>query len=300
LNLVGYTPGRIEFSGLPVEDRWILSSLCWIEGEVTKHLERFEFSSAASLIRDLTWNEFCDWYVEFLKERLRDPARKAIAQRVLSAVLDYICRLLHPIMPFVTEQVWQALAKAAPVRGIPEPALASESVCIAEWPAIPDNWGDVSVQNEVELWQRVITSIRNLRSERNVPASARITPMLVARSSDVASSLRRAASFIVTLTNSSEVAVVDQADRPTESAVTILPEVDVILPLANLIDRAAENARHKKTLTDIDRQVASLRAKLANAAFVSNAPAEVVEQTRAKLTDLLTQRTGVAAVLGDP
>ena len=151
---------------------------------------RFQFAEATRRLRDFTWNDFCDWYVEFLKGRLREPETRPTAQRVLAAVLDGLCRLLHPIVPFLTEQVWQALAEVAPSRGLPEPAPAAESVCIAPWPSYPGAWHDPEAEAVVAHWQEVVKALRNLRAERNVPKEARIAPILVA-AEPVAAMLRQ-------------------------------------------------------------------------------------------------------------
>ena len=255
----------------------------------TADLEGFQFAEASRRLRDFTWNDFCDWYVEFLKGRLRDPSSRPDAQRVLAAVLDGICRLLHPIMPFVTEQVWQALAQAAPTRGLPHPGAAAESVCIAPWPEYPEAWGDPEAEQVVGLWQEVTKSLRNLRAEREVPKEAKVAPILVA-SGTTADRLRQGEPFIRGLAPAASLTITESADRPAECAVAVLPEVEVILPLEGLIDKEAEAARHRKTLADIDRQIAGHQTKLNNESFVKNAPAAVVEQTRAKLAELLAQR----------
>ncbi len=121
MNLEGYEPAPVDSPTLPVEDRWILDGLDRTIAEVTADLEDFQFAEATRRLRDFTWNDFCDWYLEFVKGRLRDPGSRPTAQRVLAAVLDGLCRLLHPIMPFVTEQVWQGLASLAPVARPAEP-----------------------------------------------------------------------------------------------------------------------------------------------------------------------------------
>src|SRR5205085_5864809 len=126
MNLEGYEPGAILVEELPLEDRWILSRLATTTVAVTEQLENFRFSEAARTIYDFTWSEFCDWYVEMSKGRLRDPAGRALVQRVLVGVLDAVLRLTHPIMPFVAESVWQALADAAFERGLPGPEPAAE------------------------------------------------------------------------------------------------------------------------------------------------------------------------------
>jgi len=298
MNLEGYEPAPVDPATLPVEDRWILSLLSQTTQATTDELEHFQFAEMTKRLRDFTWNDFCDWYVEFLKARLRDPAARPAAQRVLAAVLDAICRLLHPIMPFVTEQVWQALAQAAPCRGLPVPEPAAESVCVAPWPAFPEAWRDAEAEQVVALWQDVTKALRNLRAERNLPREAKIEPILVA-SGVAADRLRLGAPFIQSLAPAATLTITGSAERPDESAVVVLPEVEIILPLAHLIDREAETARHRKTLADLDRQLAGHQNKLNNESFVKNAPSAVVDQTRAKLNELLAQRDSVAALLGE-
>jgi valyl-tRNA synthetase len=298
MNLKGYEPGPVDLGSLPVEDRWVLSLLARTARATTEDLENFRFSEAARRLRDFTWNDFCDWYVEFLKGRLRDPSTRPAAQRVLAAVLDGVCRLLHPIMPFVTEQVWQALADAAPARGLPDPSPAAESVCIAPWPEFPEAWDDPEAEQVVGLWQEVTKALRNLRSERNVPKEAKVEPTLVA-SGEAAERLRRGEPFIRALTPAAGLTITAAAERPAGSAVTVLPEVEIILPLADLIDTEAESARHRKTLADLDRQLSGHRAKLSNESFVKNAPATVVEQARARVAELEAQRASLAALLGE-
>ena len=296
MNLEGYEPAPVERADLPIEDRWILSLLAQTTAATTADLEAFQFAEATRRLRDFTWNDFCDWYVEFVKGRLRDPSARPLAQRVLAAVLDGLCRLLHPIVPFLTEQVWQALGQVAPRRGLPEPEPAAESVCIASWPAYPAAWADREAEQVIGLWQETTKALRNLRAERNVPKEARIAPILIA-AEPAASRLRQGEPFIRSLTPAATLTIAAAADRPAESAVAILPEVEIILPLSDLIDKEAEAARQRKTLADLDKQLASVQAKLRNESFTSRAPAEVVAQQRAKEAELLAQRAAVAAVL---
>jgi valyl-tRNA synthetase len=296
MKLEDYEPGAIEVATLPIEDRWILSLLSRTARETTVDLEAFRFAEAAKRLRDFTWNDFCDWYVEMLKERLNDAATRPAAQRVLVAVLDGLCRLLHPIVPFLTEQVWQALGEAAPSRGIPTSEAAAESVCIAAWPAYPESWNDPEAERIVGLWQEATRAIRNLRAERKVPDAARIEPILVAKGRTT-DELRQGAPFIQGLTRPSSISIAESVDRPAESAVAVLGDVEIILPLANLIDWTAEAARHRKGLTDNEKQRGAIVAKLGNDSFVSRAPAAVVEQQRAKLAELEAQHASIAALL---
>jgi valyl-tRNA synthetase len=221
-----------------------------------------------------------------------------MAQRVLAAVLDGLCRLLHPIVPFLTEQVWQALGQVAPRRGLPEPEPAAESVCIASWPAYPAAWADAGAEQAVGLWQEVTKALRNLRAERNIPKEARIAPIVIA-AEPAASNLRLGESFIRALAQASSLTLVPSADRPEDSAVVVLADVEIILPLADLIDKEAEAARQRKTLAEINKQLGSVQGKLRNESFISRAPAEVVAQQRAKEAELLSQRAAVLALLGE-
>jgi valyl-tRNA synthetase len=295
MNLQGYTSAVLDPKSLAIEDRWILDRLdCTIE-EVTSDFEQFQFAEAVRRLRDFTWGDFCDWYLEFVKGRLRDDLAKPDAQRMLAAVLDALSRLLHPIIPFVTEQVWQALNALAPKRGLSSLDQGAESICIAPWPRSM-GWRDESARKTVGLWCEVITALRNLKAERLVPKEARIAPILVARG-EVAQSLIQGEAFLKGLLSAESVTIVPEAERPADSAVSVLPEVEVILPLEGLIDHAAERAKQRKALADFQRQIGSLEAKLQNEAYVARAPAEVVAQTRAKLAELQLQRAAVSNLL---
>ena len=215
---------------------------------------------------------------------------------MLANVLDGLCRLLHPIVPFVTEQVWQALGTVAPRRGIPN-LEAEESVCIAAWPSYPESWEDAEAERVVGQWKEKVAAIRNLRAERNVPSAAKVAPILVA-SGEVGEILEAGSAFIASMTNASSLTIVAHSDRPAECAVFVFPDAEVILPMDGLIDREAELARHKKALVDIDRQLAAIRGKLGNEGFVARAPAEVVAQQRAKEAELLARRESVAQLVG--
>jgi valyl-tRNA synthetase len=295
MNLEGYEAAPLARESLPIEDRWILGELARTARETSDDLDHFRFAEASKRLRDFTWNEFCDWYVEFVKGRLREPGARPVAQRVLAAMLDSLCRLLHPFVPFVTEQVWQALAQVAPLRGVPRPLEAEESVCIAHWPHT-DDWYDSAAKRVVDQWREKIQALRNLKAERNVPKEAKITPILVAQG-EVAEALRLGEPFVRALTNAASITVVPGALKPAESAVAVLADCEVILPLAGLIDKEAESARHKKALAEIEKQLASAQAKLKNEGFVSRAAPEVVDQQRAKEAELIAQRAALLALL---
>jgi valyl-tRNA synthetase len=168
LNLEGYTPAAVRLDELPLEDRWVLSRLTTTTAAVTAQLEGYRFSEAARTIYDFTWSEFCDWYVEMSKGRLRDEAGRAVVQRVLVGVLDGILRLVQPIMPFVAESIWQALAEAAPVRSLPVPEPARESVVIAPWPSFPEGWQDQAMETRFGRMQELVRAVREVRNRYTV------------------------------------------------------------------------------------------------------------------------------------
>lgn len=291
MNLEGYEPASLDVASLPVEDRWILSLLARTTAGTTAELEAFRFAEAARQLRDFTWDDFCDWYIEFLKGRLRDAATRPAAQRVLALVLDGLCRLLHPILPFVTEQVWQALNQVAPQRldgRSSEPTLAAESICISRWPEYPADWQDSAAESVVRQWQEKIRAVRNLKAERDLPKDAKLRPILVA-TGPVAEALSRGEAYLLSLCPAASVSIVASAERPPNSAVVVLSDCEVILPLEGLIDKAAEAAKHRKALADVERQIASVRAKLSNDGFVTRAKPEVVAEQRAKLAELESQ-----------
>ncbi|MBC7818074.1 MAG: class I tRNA ligase family protein, partial [Planctomycetaceae bacterium] len=172
-----------QTSDLKLEDQWILSRLSHTAGEVTSMLGRYRFDEATRILRDFVWNEFCDWYLEMIKPRLRDEALKPIAQRVLVSVLDTIVRLLHPFAPFITEELWQRLNEIAPVRGLVDRtptsgqsnssdvgvrATAAPSVMLAPWPDVPTSWQNRDLERRFERLQETIVAVRNVRALYNI------------------------------------------------------------------------------------------------------------------------------------
>ncbi len=301
LNLEGYEPAPLATADAP-EDAWILGRLAATAREATAGLESFQFAEVARLVRDFTWNDFCDWYLELIKARLRDPDRRPAAQRTLVVALDGLCRLLHPIAPFVTEQIWQALGAVA--RDRPEPATgavatAAESVCIASWPEYPAALDSPEASAVVAQWREKIEALRNLRAERNVPAPAKIEPTIVADGA-VAAALRLGEEAIRSLAGASSLSIVGSAEPPAGAAVVVLADAEIHLPMAGLIDPEVEAAKRRKALADVDKQLASVRSKLGNEGFVARAPADVVAAQRAKEAELAAQRESLAALLGTP
>jgi valyl-tRNA synthetase len=301
MNLDGYTPHALKREELALEDRWILSRLAWATQAVTEQLEGFRFSDVARTLYDFIWSEFCDWYIEMAKGRLKgEPGASATGartsvQRVLVGVLDAIVRLIQPVMPFVAESLWSALNEVAFERGLPNPEPATESVMIAAWPAFPGDWRDAGMETSMGRMQELVRSVREVRNRYNLDPKLPLDAF-VRCSETVASDFRTLAPFIQQLGGIGKLESRPDVTKPAQAASYVTPEFEVYLSLKGLIDPVAETKRLDKQLGDKRKQLASAQAKLQNANFVKNAPPEIVEQQRASIADLQKQ---IAAIEGN-
>ncbi len=169
MNLENYSAAPVAAEALLVEDRWILSRLATVTAQTTAALDGYKFAEAARLLYDFAWDEFCSFYLEMVKSRLQDPAARPAAQRILAHVLDVLLRLLHPVTPFITEEIWQLLKAAAPVRGLREPATASQSVMIAPWPTADTKLQDAEIEAQFARFQAILAGLREVRSRQDIP-----------------------------------------------------------------------------------------------------------------------------------
>jgi valyl-tRNA synthetase len=294
-----------------IEDRWILSRLATTTAAVNDHLEHFHFSDAIRTLYDFTWSEFCDWYLEMAKSRLRtdtNPDRKGgveasatenpsltvgvstrvLAQRMLAGVLDAILKLLHPIMPFVTESIWQVLNESAFERGLPNPEPAAESVMIALWSEFPAEWRDAAIEQRIGRMQELVRAVRNIRNEFNVGEKDAVD-VSVRCGPAVAGDFQQLAPFILPLAKVGKLDCGSDLAKPPQSAAYVHPDFEVYVHLKGLIDVPAELKRLDKQKADKEKQLQGVRGKLSNASFVERAPAEVVEQQKQFETDLAQQ-----------
>jgi valyl-tRNA synthetase len=288
LNLDGYSPGALRLEELRIEDRWILSRLTATAEAVTAQLEGYHFSEATRTIYDFMWSEFCDWYVEMSKGRLRDDASRATVQRVLVGVLDGILRLVQPVMPFVAESLWQALNEAAFERGLPAPEPAAESVTIAPWPAFPAAWRDAAVEVRIGRMQELVGSVREVRNRYTIDPKTAVD-VFVRCGPAVAEDFRALAPFITALAGVGRLESGPDTVKPKQSATCVSGEFEAYVPLAGLIDVKAELARLEKQKAEKLRVLQAARAKLANSNFVDRAPPEVVQQEKDRVNDLQAQ-----------
>ena len=292
LNLEGYTPGVVDPADLAIEDKWILSRLATVTQEVTSLLNVYKFDAATRSLRDFVWNEFCDWYLEMIKPRLRDEALKPTAQRVLVAVLDTTLRLLHPFTPFITEELWQRLNEIAPQRGLLAPAPATDAIIIAPWPTNLENWHDPTLETRFQRLQDLIVAVRNVRGTYNISPAVDVS-ISVRCSPEIAADLDHVRIQFELLAKATLTAAGPDVTRPNASASFSLGDADGYLPLAGLVDLQAEVVRLRKEADKLRGFISGHEKKLTNQSFVDRAPAEVVEEVRGTLASLQKQLVSV-------
>jgi valyl-tRNA synthetase len=288
MNLDGYTPSPVKLEELPTEDRWLLSRLATTTAAITDALEGYRFNEVSRLLYEFVWSEFCDWYIEMSKGRLKEPASRVLAQRVLVGVLDGILRLTQPVMPFVAESLWQALNEAAPERGLLTPAKAVESVCIAAWPNYPASWISSEVEARFARMQELVRSVREVRNRYQVDEKTKLD-VSVKCSEIVAKDFNALAAFIGPLAGIANLTAGPATAKPKLGGGIVRSEFEAYVSLAGLIDVAAEIKRLDKQIGDKRKSLDGVKAKLANEKFVSSAPVEVVQQQRELMVDIEKQ-----------
>ena len=292
MNLEGaddsFVPAESDYT---LADRWILSRAAATARDVTANLERYELGEAGRMIYEFLWSEFCDWYIELTKARLYDKENvraKNTALYVLRTVLERTMRLLHPFMPFLTEEIWQKL----PHEG--------ESIMRAPWPEVGDNDIDSEAETEMTAIMEVIKVTRNLRAELGTPPGKKSALILRVRDAALADTFAAHVDYFHALASASEVTFL-AADAPDpENVVTgALAGAAVYLPLAGLIDVEKETARLTKERDNLEKEIGRLTGKLANAGFTSKAPAAVVAAEREKLAGYEEKVTLIRTRLAD-
>ena len=269
-----YSPPSLS-PAMPLADRWIISRYYEVVGDVTRLIEEYQFGEAGRTLYDFLWGEFCDWYIEASKLRLNspDPATKAAVQTVLVGVLEGSLRLLHPFMPFVTEELWHNLPHTG------------ESLIVAPWPtASATDRSDSDALGQFLALQEVIKGIRNAKSEAKVE-SKRVAAVIVARP-DLKKLFEEQADTLTRLAGiaDGQLEIVESAE-PLRQAVSFVTDgATVYLPLAGMLDLAVEQSRIAKEIEDVSREIEKAERTLSNASFVERAPATVVGKEREKLT----------------
>lgn len=287
--VAGFDPASVD----QTINRWIRGELTKAERAVSEAIEGGRFDDAAGALYRFVWNVFCDWYLELAKPVFQgaDEAAKAETRAMTAWTLDQTLKLLHPVMPFITEELWAELGKEGAPRD-----LARDGLLIgAEWPVLPDAFIDASAEAEIGWLVDLVGEIRGLRAEMNVPPSAKPPLAFVAPDAVTAERIARHRDLILTLGRVSEVGSADAA--PTGAVTFVSGGSTIALSLAGIIDLTAERARLKKEIAAFDSDIGHVNKKLGNPNFVSRAAPEVVDEQRAKLAEAEAGKVKLQAAL---
>jgi len=264
---------EIEYS---LADRWILSELQKTTEKVTEHLEKYRFDIAAKALYEFTWHEYCDWYLELSKPILFSDSTSETAKRgtrkTLTVVLENLLRLLHPIMPFITEEIWQ---QVSPLTGKKVP-----SIMLQPYPISDSNKIDASAEADIEWLKTLVMGIRRIRSEVNIAPGKMVPLMLENWSEQDKTQFERNNAFITQLAKLETVSWLSTSDTAPEAATALAGEMKILIPLAGLIDKDAEIERLTKEITKLKANLEKTQARLNNPGFAGKAPAKVVEQVQ--------------------
>ena len=273
---------------LSLADKWIWAQFQQTLVEFEKALSDYRFDIAAQTVYEFTWNQFCDWYLELTKPVLNNDessdAEKRGTRHTLINVLESLLRLLHPLMPFITETIWERVA--------PLSALdfnAGDSIMVQAFPAVDAAKQDEQVLADIEWVKRFIVGIRNIRGEMDIAPSKPLPALLRNVSSEDERRLGISRTFIDRLARLESITVLKEGEEAPASAAAVVGEMEILIPMAGLIDKEAELARIAKAMGKLEQDVARFKGKLTNEKFVSNAPQAVIEKEKAKLADSESQ-----------
>lgn len=286
MNLEGVKHEDIDISGdLSTADRWILHRFNETARDITRLIDSYEFGETGRLLYNFIWDDLCDWYIEFAKLSFygEDIEAKRKTQSVLAYVLDRTLRLIHPFMPFISEEIWQHLPHIG------------DTITLAEWPQYDTALEAPDAVQEMNLLIDMIRSVRNIRSEVNVPMSKKIELIVKPGSEQLLDIVNRNGHYIRRFCNTSEYEASMDAAVPDKAMTAVVTGAELYLPLSGLIDISQEIARLEKELEHLNKEVERIEKKLANEGFVAKAPAKVIEEERAKMADYADKRDKVLA-----
>ncbi|MEA1605140.1 valine--tRNA ligase [Pseudomonas spirodelae] len=290
-------------NGEPVElssvDRWIISALQRTEAEVTRQLDAFRFDLAAQALYEFIWDEYCAWYLELVKPVLWDEnapiERQRGTRRTLVRVLEVALRLAHPFMPFITEEIWQRIK--------PQAGVSGDTIMLQAWPVANESRIDAAAEGDIEWVKQLMLGLRQIRGEMKISMAKRIDIILQNASTEDLRRLNDNAPLLNKLAKLETVRVLEAGEEAPMSATALVGDMQVLVPMAGLIDKDAELARLDKEISRLDGEVKRVGGKLSNEGFVAKAPAEVLDKERAKLAEaeqalskMVEQRGKIAAL----
>lgn len=273
-------PTSIKVEELDLSDRWIISRLYKTIKEIDSSLKEFRLNEAAHSAYQFVWSEFCDWYVEWVKLRFYnndDPSQQKIARSVSYYIIDNIVRILHPMMPFITEEIWQAFP------GNENARQEKRSIMQQPYPQVNEEWYDDDAENAFSLLQKIIGAIRNIRGEMNIPPGKQAELVINTTHTHKKQIVQANETAVIKLSRLQNLTYSDQ--RPELSASAVVQGIELYMPLADLIDIDVEKERLGKEIARLEKQLVGLNQKLTNEKFISRAPREVVEKEQQKKAD---------------
>ena len=264
---------EVGLDELTAADKWILSKVNTLANEVTENMDKYDLGIAVQKLYDFAWEEFCDWYIEMVKPRLynKEDATRHAALWTLKTVMINVLKMLHPYIPFITEEIFMGLQDR------------EESIMISNWPVYKEEWNFQVEEEEISLIKEAVRSIRNVRSEMNVPPSRKAQVFVVSENEKVLDIFNRGKVFFATLASASEVVMQKDKEGIDEDAVSaVIPETVLYLSLAELVDFEKEIERLTKEKAKLQSEVDRVVKKLSNEGFVAKAPAKLIEEEKAK------------------
>ena len=274
MNIEKATVKEVSLESLTAADRWILSKVNNLAKEVTENMDKYELGIALSKVYDFIWEEFCDWYIEMVKPRLYndEDTTKEAALWTLKKVLINSLKLLHPFMPFVTEEIFCTLQDE------------EDSIMVSDWPVFKEEYNFVNEEHAIELMKEAVRGIRNLRTSMNVPPSRKAKVFVVSENSEVRDIFENGRSFFGTLAYANEVLVQADKEGISEDAVSaVVPEAVIYIPFADLVDIEKEIERLTKEEAKLEKELARSKGMLSNEKFISKAPQKKIDEEKAKL-----------------
>ena len=282
MNLEGVDDNDIDFNALTIADKWILDKLNSVAKEVNEDIKNYRIGETAHVLYDFFWNSYCDWYVEIAKIQLQNPELKLNTQRVLRYVLDMALRLLHPIMPHITEKVWQLIPKSTDIKAI----------MLAPYPVYDEKFSYPKEAKEMELVFETISSLRNVRQSFNIPLSLNFDIEIHAPE-DEKSVFKEIESYVKRMAKVENITYADGEASTKKSASAVVSASKIVIPLENLIDFEQEIARQNKKLDKLTNERKSLEGRINNPKFISNAPEDLIKQTKDRIDEILIQEKSI-------
>ena len=295
MNLEGVDNKDIDFDNLTIADKWILDKLNSTAKEVNENIKEFRIGEVAHILYDFFWNSYCDWYVEIAKIQLQDADLKLNTQRVLRYVLDMSLRMLHPIMPHITERVWQ-LIPDLPCKGRGTAAAVEgffPAIIVAQFPVYDEKLSFPQEAKEMELVFETIKSLRNVRQSFNISTSLKID-IEIRAAEDEKPIFKAIESYIKRLAKVENITYADSnAPVPQKTATAVVSASKIVLSLENLIDFNEEIKRQQKKLDKLTGEKKSLQGRINNPKFVANAPSELIQQTKERIAEIEIQESAI-------